>query len=103
MRLVGFSQGVSLSSPKETQNYLEFVKDDGKPFRLPVPEETMQALLAEVYQQGGHAPSNGTTKPVEEETEPDATQFGGGEEEPQFAPEPEEPQSPRSEGEVPSL
>lgn len=103
VELVGFSQGVSFEEKGLMLNYLDFRKGDGSMFRIPVPEESMQVLLKEVY-------SNGHTKvadPVVEETPEEATHFGGDfvpDQEPEE--EPEDPyvqESPESEDEVPSI
>lgn len=104
MRLVEFSQGVSVST-KEMQNYLVFERTDGTRFTLPVPEETIKALLPEVYKSKPVAPAPVEPPlmgdlPLEDPDLADSTQFGE-EEEPAFAPEPDE--GPRSEEEVPSL
>lgn len=107
MKLLGIMQGVSLKG--EIQNYLDFEKEDGSKFQLPVPEETVKVLLAEIY---GQKPEE-EIEPVpdedpvpfevpEDEHPEGATTFGGEEEE-EEAPEEEEEQTPRSESEVPSL
>jgi hypothetical protein len=107
MRLVEFSQGVSVTT-KEMQNYLVFERADGTRFTLPVPEETIKALLPEVYKNKTETPAPPPVEALPEgDLPPDdldlehATQFGEAEEPPTFAPEPEE--GPRSEEEVPSL
>jgi hypothetical protein len=108
MKLIGILQGVSLEG--EIQNYLDFLRDDGSPFRLPVPEETIKLVIAEIYRE---QPARQAKERVEEEA-PEvpqeehyaqgATEFGGEEPEPeQEEPYQEEPEAPRSESEVPSL
>src|ERR1700757_2678703 len=86
IELVGFSQGVSLEDKNSTINYLDFKKEDGTTFRLPVPEETMQELLKELYQK-----SSVVTEPDESHEPipvpqpaypPEATVFGGDGDEP---------------------
>jgi hypothetical protein len=111
VELTGFSQGVSFEEKGAMINYLDFRKDDGSSFRIPVPEESMQVLLKEVYE-------NGQTKQAAPAPEPEplpegAEEFGGdfepGQEEPEVAPEeePEDPYveqgTPESEDDVPSI
>jgi hypothetical protein len=121
MKLTGFSQGVSLADAS-TQNFLEFARDDGTTFRLPISEESMKIMVAEVYGAKKTAAAPPPEPPVypedEEEVEPDATQFGAEEEEGNGAAEHEEDETedeeeeqdeaveagfPQSEDEVPSL
>lgn len=104
VELVGFSQGVSLSRKDETINYLDFKTETGKTFRLPVPQETLQALMAEVY--GDSEPKQEPEEKVAEAEEPPpeegiATVFGE-DGEPEAVMLPEEPTY-DSEEEVPSL
>ena len=104
VELVGFSQGVSFEEKDVMLNYLDFRKGDGSMFRIPVPEESMQVLLKEVY-------SNGHSKvaePVVEEAPPEEATTFGGDYEPEQEPEeePEAPyveEAPQSEDEVPSI
>jgi hypothetical protein len=107
VRLNGILQGVSLKG--EIQNYLDFVKEDGTSFKLPVPEETVQALLAEIY---GTKGGNGSVKEAAEgfpEEQPDgATVFGEEDHQGERAPVDEEEveeedEFPQDEDEVPPL
>jgi hypothetical protein len=102
VELVGFSQGVSLHNTDETVNYLDFRRDDGRLFRVPISSEALDNLMAEIY----GSPSNGAamTDPAPEEgpaevpEEDGADVFGGGPE-----PELEGAQFPQSEDEIPPL
>jgi hypothetical protein len=63
VELVGFSQGVSLSNKDEHQSYLDFRREDGRLFRLPVLEEALELLMSEIYD-GDQQPLK-ISKPVE--------------------------------------
>jgi hypothetical protein len=103
VELVGFSQGVSLHNTDETVNYLDFRRDDGRLFRVPISSEALDNLMTEIY----GSPSNGAAmadsapregSPAEGPAEDGADVFGGG-------PEGEfgEAQFPQSEDEIPPL
>ena len=112
VELTGFSQGVSFEEKGMMLNYLDFKKDDGSSFRVPVPEESMQVLLKEVYG-NGQAKQAAVVEPAPEPLPEGAEEFGGdftpGEEEPPLEPqeEPEDPfvvqGPPQSEDDVPSI
>jgi len=106
VELVGFSQGVSFVEKDVMLNYLDFRKADGSSFRIPVPEESMQVLLKEVYANGQEKQAVAEPDPLPEE----ATEFGGDfDAEAPVDPEeePEDPYvtqgTPESEDEVPSI
>ena len=73
VELTGFSQDVSLSSKDERLNFFVFRSDAGREFRIPVTEEAMQQLLAEVY---GEDQISAPLMEEPESLEPDATVFG---------------------------
>lgn len=103
VELTGFSQGVSFTKKEETLHYLDFKTDEGKSFRLPVPEETLNTLIAEVYGEekvaAPEAPEE-MEEPEEDDLPEGATTFGEEEEGPEIDPDPEYP---ATEAEVPSL
>lgn len=106
VELVGFSQGVSLENKDEHQSFLDFRREDGRLFRLPVTEEALELLMAEVYGSEESAPAEPPQEDGEERLEEPngasgnesfGTSFGGDIE----AGVP--PEAPASEEEVPSL
>jgi hypothetical protein len=83
--LKSFSQQVDLEDPSKVDHYMVF-DADGRTIQLPVPESTIQALVAILYGAGAHTAeeeelveaSKGYAKaPAEDEEE--AEVFGGGE------------------------
>lgn len=100
VELTGFSQGISLASKEETVNYLDFRREDGRMFRVPISDEALEGLMQEIY--GGEAATpekRGSAPEVALPPEPDADVFGGEQEEPAFDGE----ELPESEDDIPPL
>lgn len=49
VELVGFSQGVSLGNKDAVTNYLDFRREDGGLFRVPVTDDALNDLMVEIY------------------------------------------------------
>jgi hypothetical protein len=103
MKLRGIGQDISLEG--ETQNYLDFLRDDGTTFRLPVSEESVKLLIAEIYKKQDQEQQSPVAAAYESEpVEQHATEFGGNGSEEEEQPEGYVEESlPQSESEVPSL
>lgn len=102
VELVGFSQGVSLANKDETTNYLDFQRQDGRMFRVPITDDALNSLMVEIY--GGDLEPGVKSADAPEVSipqEPDADVFGGDDDAP--APPFEEEQFPQSEDEIPPL
>lgn len=98
IKLTGLSQGLVFGKGREMVNFLDFEKEDGSTFRLQVPEETIQKLLAEVLVE-----EKLEEEPQAPDHEPDASVFGDAEA-PMPPPEDEEGITfPDTEEDIPSL
>lgn len=76
LTLIRFSQDMDierLGQPGSLLNFLVFRRENGSTFRIPVPEETIQALLPEVA--GGEGPAEGEPELA---AEPDQSVVGEG-------------------------
>lgn len=91
--LIGFSQDVDFENLSETFNFLKFRRPDGSELRLPVPEETIRALVSESVSTHQRTVSAKESEPADPEPQQemgpeidevvedddDGTQFGGSE------------------------
>jgi hypothetical protein len=83
VHLTGVSTGVSFASGPQTQNFLDFMTEDGRTFRVAVDEAALETVVANVY--GATAGVPPARDPVVEETLvvpeledlPGVTSFGG--------------------------
>ena len=101
VELVGFSQGVSLGNKDAVTNYLDFQRQDGRMFRVPITDDALSGLMSEIY--GGEPEAEGRLPDSPEDslpTEPDADVFGGDGGEPEGL---VEARFPASEDEIPPL
>lgn len=102
VELIGFSQGVSFAKRDEMLNYLDFRTETGKAFRVPIPEESMQVLLKEVYD--GAETKEASSEPEQESATPEGVpEFGGDFDETFDEGLEDDGQGPQSEDEVPPL